>query len=165
MDEQPAVIRDLQERFGQGNVTPQNTRDDIPTAWVPGDRVLPILRYLKGEIPQPYRMLYDLTAVDERMRQHQCGGRRGDYTVTYHLLSLERDGLVRQQGLRRGFRKPAILYDCTPEAHRLLPKPYDAALGAVVDEVSAGEVASMIGVDNCWPTCFYTQLSTLFYIY
>ncbi len=95
MDEQPAVIRDLEERFGEGNVTPQNTRDDIPTAWVPGDRVLPILRYLKDQIPQPYRMLYDLTAIDERERVHRTDQPASDFTVVYHLLSYERNGDVR----------------------------------------------------------------------
>jgi hypothetical protein len=32
-----------------------------------------VLRYLKHEIAQPYRMLFDLTAIDERLRKHREG--------------------------------------------------------------------------------------------
>jgi predicted ArsR family transcriptional regulator len=52
------------------------------------------------------------------------------------LVALERDGLVRQAGLRRGPRKPAITYACTPAAERLLPKAYAAVLTAVLDQLS-----------------------------
>lgn len=39
-----------------------------------------------------------------------------DNTVRSHLTSLERDGLIRQLGMRSGFRKPHILYSLTGEA-------------------------------------------------
>ncbi|HET6489954.1 MAG TPA: hypothetical protein VFG28_09330, partial [Syntrophales bacterium] len=80
MGEKPAVIRDLEERFGQKNITLQNTKDEIPTAWIPGDRVPSILRYLKEQIPQPYRMLYDLTAIDERERVHRPDQPESEFT-------------------------------------------------------------------------------------
>jgi NADH-quinone oxidoreductase subunit C/D len=35
--------------------------------------VSPLLRFLKEEIDQPYKMLYDLSAIDERMRVHRDG--------------------------------------------------------------------------------------------
>ncbi len=57
-----------------------------------------------------------------------------DNAVRAHLVALERDGLVRQSGQRRGLRKPALLYACTPEAERLLPKPYPAVLNATLSE-------------------------------
>ncbi|HEX7540323.1 MAG TPA: NADH-quinone oxidoreductase subunit C, partial [Syntrophales bacterium] len=95
MDERPAVIRDLEERFGQKNITLQNTKDEIPTAWIPGDRVPSILRYLKEQMPQPFRMLYDLTAIDERERLHRTDQPASEFTVVYHLLSFERNADIR----------------------------------------------------------------------
>ncbi|HEV2762948.1 MAG TPA: ArsR family transcriptional regulator [Pyrinomonadaceae bacterium] len=51
-----------------------------------------------------------------------------DNAVRAHLLSLERDGLVRQSGVQRGPRKPHFSYELTAEADRLFPKAYDALL-------------------------------------
>lgn len=52
--------------------------------------------------------------------------------VRAHLLTLERDGLVRQSGLRRGPRKPHFTYVLTPEADALFPKAYDALLNQLI---------------------------------
>lgn len=48
-----------------------------------------------------------------------------DNAVRAHLLSLERDGLVRQRGVQRGVRKPHFAYELTDEAEHLFPKAYD----------------------------------------
>ncbi|WP_028081682.1 NADH-quinone oxidoreductase subunit C/D [Solimonas soli] len=85
------VIRDLYARFGEGTFTTQQTRDGMPTLWVGAERIVEILRYLKGGIAKPYKMLYDLTAVDERLRKHRQGLPPADFTVVYQLLSVERD--------------------------------------------------------------------------
>src|SRR5205807_1451311 len=42
-----------------------------------------------------YRMLYDLTAIDERMRKHRDGQPASDFTVVYTLLSLTSSEYVR----------------------------------------------------------------------
>jgi predicted ArsR family transcriptional regulator len=55
-----------------------------------------------------------------------------DNAVRAHLLSLERDGLVRQSGVQRGPRKPHFAYELTPEAERLFPKAYDALLNQLI---------------------------------
>lgn len=47
-----------------------------------------------------------------------------DNAVRSHLASLERDGLVRQAGVRRGFRKPHVLYALSTEAEYLFPTAY-----------------------------------------
>jgi predicted ArsR family transcriptional regulator len=54
-----------------------------------------------------------------------------DNAVRQHLSTLERDGLVAQEGVRRGAGKPSYAYRLTPEAERLFPKPY----GPVLDEL------------------------------
>lgn len=55
-----------------------------------------------------------------------------DNAVRAHLSTLERDGLVRQSGLRRGARKPHFTYALTEEADQLFPKAYDALLNQLI---------------------------------
>jgi len=55
-----------------------------------------------------------------------------DNAVRAHLATLERDGLVRQSGLRRGPRKPHFTYVLTEDADRLFPKAYDALLNQLI---------------------------------
>jgi NADH-quinone oxidoreductase subunit C/D len=90
----PTIVEEIKDRFGPA-ATPQVTTDHIPTFWVAKDRVPAVLRFLKEEIEQPYKMLYDLTAIDERMRQHRDGQPASDFTVVYHLLSFDRNEYLR----------------------------------------------------------------------
>ena len=55
-----------------------------------------------------------------------------DNAVRAHLSTLERDGLVRQSGLRRGLRKPHFTYVLTDEADKLFPKAYDSLLNQLL---------------------------------
>jgi predicted ArsR family transcriptional regulator len=55
-----------------------------------------------------------------------------DNAVRAHLITLERDGLVQQSGVRRGARKPHFTYALTPEAEKLFPKAYDALLNQLI---------------------------------
>src|SRR5580704_14546603 len=88
------IAQEIADRLGAAAVL-QETRDHIPTVWVPRDRVRALLRFLKEEVDRPYRMLYDLSAIDERMRVHRDGQAASDFTVVYHLLSFERNEYVR----------------------------------------------------------------------
>src|SRR5918992_5905900 len=71
-----------------------------------------------------------------------------DNAVRAHLLTLERDGLVQQSGLRRGPRKPHFTYALTPEADRLFPKAYDALLNQLIsvlkNRMSAAEMKDIL---------------------
>lgn len=55
-----------------------------------------------------------------------------DNAVRAHLLSLERDGLIKQSGIQRGTRKPHFAYELTEEADNLFPKAYDALLTKLI---------------------------------
>ena len=55
-----------------------------------------------------------------------------DNAVRAHLLSLERDGLIRQSGVQKGPRKPHYSYELTPEAEHLFPKAYDTLLNQLI---------------------------------
>ena len=51
-----------------------------------------------------------------------------DNAVRAHLLSLERDGLVQQHGIRPGKRKPHAAYGLSPDAEHIFPKAYGPLL-------------------------------------
>ena len=83
------------QKFGDGVITAQGTQDKIPTIWVRPERVHDVCRYLTEEIDRPYRMLYDLTAIDERVRKLREGQPDSDFTVVYQLLSFDRNEDIR----------------------------------------------------------------------
>jgi predicted ArsR family transcriptional regulator len=60
-----------------------------------------------------------------------------DNAVRAHLLTLERDGLVRQAGVQRGHRKPHYAYELTLEAESLFPKAYDSLLNQLITVLRA----------------------------
>jgi NADH-quinone oxidoreductase subunit C/D len=95
MSERPDVVRELRTRFGAETFTLQPTADAVPTLWVSRERVRAVLRFLKGDVPAPYRTLLDLTAVDERNRTRRNEQPPSDFTVVYHLLSYERNADLR----------------------------------------------------------------------
>jgi predicted ArsR family transcriptional regulator len=61
-----------------------------------------------------------------------------DNAVRAHLTSLERDGLVQQQGVRRsgGSGKPAFTYCLTEQAEALFPKAYGELLRQLLSVLS-----------------------------
>jgi NADH-quinone oxidoreductase subunit C/D len=95
MNDNLDITTDLRGRFGPAIVAEQATADRIPTLYVAPDRAGDVLRCLKSEVARPYRMLYDLTAIDERRRARRNGLPAGDFTVVYHLLSFDRNSDVR----------------------------------------------------------------------
>ena len=88
------IVRELYARFGEGVFVFQSTKDDVPTLWVPRAKLIEVLRFLRFA-PRPYVMLLDLSGIDERMRKHRRDLPESDFTVFYHLLSIERNSDVR----------------------------------------------------------------------
>jgi NADH-quinone oxidoreductase subunit C/D len=84
------VLEKLEGLLGPGAAVVQETADGIPTFLVPVERLLQALTFLKSGIDRPYPMLYDLTAVDERVRRHRDGQPASQFTVVYQLFSFER---------------------------------------------------------------------------
>ena len=60
-----------------------------------------------------------------------------DQAVRVQIATLERDGLVEQQALRRGARKPSALYALTAEGEQLFPKAYGPVLRELLDVLAA----------------------------
>jgi NADH-quinone oxidoreductase subunit C/D len=88
------VVRELTQRFGADTFVVQRTKDDVPTLWVSRSQIIDVLRFLR-QVPKPYVMLYDLSAVDERLRNNRRDLPDADFTVFYHLLSIDRNSDVR----------------------------------------------------------------------
>ncbi len=95
MDQKTDILQQLRLRFGDQILATQITHDDVTTLWVQKENAHAVLRYLKEEISDPFRMLYDVTAIDERLRSHRQDQPDGDFTIVYHLLSLDRNSDVR----------------------------------------------------------------------
>ncbi len=89
------ITQQLMQKFGDAVITAQGTQDKIPTIWVRPERVHDVCRYLTDEIDRPYQMLYDLTAIDERVRKLREGQPDSDFTVVYQLLSFDRNEDIR----------------------------------------------------------------------
>jgi NADH-quinone oxidoreductase subunit C/D len=96
------VVDQLQEKFPGMSLVREAARDHIPTAWIPAEQIREVMHFLKTDVEQPYRMLYDLTGIDERVRVNRNGQPPSDVTVVYHLLSFERNEYIRLKVARRG---------------------------------------------------------------
>ena len=79
------------QRLGNDVNRTQDTADGIPTLWVPRERLLDVMRRLKPDYP----MLFDLSAIDERARTNRNGQPSSDFTVFYHLISLDNNADLR----------------------------------------------------------------------
>jgi NADH (or F420H2) dehydrogenase, subunit C len=87
------VVIELLAHFGPARIVLQSTRMGIPVVWVSRESLKEVLSYLQS-VSRPYVMLYDLHGVDERLRQHRDGLPSADFTLFYHLVSIERNSDV-----------------------------------------------------------------------
>jgi NADH-quinone oxidoreductase subunit C/D len=91
MNDSVEILEELQSAFGASVATLQPTRDELPTLWISQQDAHAVLHHLKTGIERPYRMLYDLSAIDERVRTRRQGQPDGEFTLVYHLLSFDRN--------------------------------------------------------------------------
>lgn len=80
-----AQLEELLRQYPDAALSLQLTADGTPTVWVAPGRLLDVLRHLKPNFP----MLLDVFGMDERLREHKPPAAL-DFTVVYHLFSLER---------------------------------------------------------------------------
>ena len=96
MNEIQSISTLLKGQFGEDAlISEQLTADATATLWVGQEYLREILKYLKYTLPQPYHMLFDLCGIDERKRTKRDGQPAGDFTIVYHLTSLERNEDIR----------------------------------------------------------------------
>jgi NADH-quinone oxidoreductase subunit C/D len=111
----PAIISEIEAQFSPSILARQTTKDAIPTLWIRKDAILDVLHFAKERDKQPYRMLYDLTAIDERTRTHREGQPDSDFSVVYHLISFERNADLRLKVPLKGE------YPSLPSATKIWP--------------------------------------------
>ncbi len=89
------IIEGLKNRFKEEAFQIEKTKDGIPTVWIKRENLSEVLGYLKNDVDNPYKMLYDLTAIDERTKLRIPKPNENDFTVVYHLLSFDRNEDIR----------------------------------------------------------------------
>lgn len=77
------------------SVSSQTTIDGIETLWVDRSDVHQVLGFFKRLSENPFEFLYDITAIDERMRANRKGQPDSEFTLVYQLLSFGRNEFVR----------------------------------------------------------------------
>ncbi len=95
MAEKSDVIAHIKQEFKDDILTVQETRDNIPTLWFSTGKIVQVMDFLKNKIENPYKMLYDLTAIDEQARQNRQGQPDSYFTIVYTLLSYGRNSYIR----------------------------------------------------------------------
>lgn len=95
MDNHSGLVDELTSGFGASVFTHQLTVDEVPTFWVVKESIADVLKYLKHTIPDPFELLYDLCAIDERSRAKKNGTPSSDFTIVYHLFSFKRNSFIR----------------------------------------------------------------------
>jgi len=90
------AISELKTQFGEQIIVCNlPSKDETVTIWIDKNNLISVLKYLKSDIILPFKMLYDLTAIDERTRKNNNSQPESDFTVVYHLTSFERNKDIR----------------------------------------------------------------------
>lgn len=91
-----SIVEELEMHFGdQVILYHQPAIDGTPTIWTSRENLVQVLSYLKNIITSPYKMLFDLTGIDERARTSRNGQPLLDFTVVYGLTSFKRNADIR----------------------------------------------------------------------
>ncbi|MBL4820438.1 MAG: NADH-quinone oxidoreductase subunit C/D [Gammaproteobacteria bacterium] len=85
--QQGELLAAIEARFGEHILARQSTCDGIPTLWIDRHNLKALMRFLKNESVPAFEMMFDLTAIDERLRIHRDGQPASEFTVVYHLMS------------------------------------------------------------------------------
>jgi NADH-quinone oxidoreductase subunit C/D len=94
--ENNSTLLQLQARFGEDTFTQQTTKDEMLTLWLPMDKIIDVLTFLKKEVGEPFKLLFDLTAIDERTKNRGSNHvPKSTFTLVYHLFSFTRNEFIR----------------------------------------------------------------------
>ncbi|AYN24887.1 NADH-quinone oxidoreductase subunit C/D [Buchnera aphidicola] len=85
-----SILKDLFDFFGKDFCVLQKTSIDFPIIWINKSLLLKVGKFLFN-LPKPYNMLFDLHGIDERFRLNRENLPEADFSVFYHLISVERN--------------------------------------------------------------------------
>ncbi|WP_425619737.1 NADH-quinone oxidoreductase subunit C/D [Buchnera aphidicola] len=88
--EKDLVVQSLFDVFGKELCMYQITLTGFPIIWIDRKILIDVGKFLY-DMCEPYTMLYDLHGVDERLRLHRDKLPHVDFSVFYHLISIERN--------------------------------------------------------------------------
>jgi len=77
----------VRREFAARILAEQATCEGMPTVWVDRQDIKALLRALRDDASPRFEMLFDVTAIDERLRVHREGQPDSAFTVVYHLMS------------------------------------------------------------------------------
>jgi NADH-quinone oxidoreductase subunit C/D len=96
MSDNQSIVSLLKTRFSNSIVLFEETaKDETCVLWIEKENITAVLRYLKNESLHKFKMLFDLTAIDERRRTNRNNQPKSDFTVVYELTSLEKNKQLR----------------------------------------------------------------------
>ncbi len=95
MEKELSPAEQVRSRFGDDIIAEPVTKDHIVSVWLPLVKLKSVLFYVKNELPKPFLLLYDLTAIDERSRKKAPDYPSLTFTLVYHLFSFERNEFIR----------------------------------------------------------------------
>ncbi|GLX77513.1 NADH-quinone oxidoreductase subunit C/D [Thalassotalea insulae] len=72
----------------------ENIVDQIPTFWVTREQLCQLMQVVRFDLAKPFELCFDITAIDETERDGKAGHVK-DFTVSYHLISYERNSDLR----------------------------------------------------------------------
>ena len=81
------LLDQIRRGFAGKILAEQTTCDGLPTVWVGRENVKSLLNALHDDTSPRFEMLFDLTAIDERLRSNRQGQPASEFTVVYHLMS------------------------------------------------------------------------------
>lgn len=84
---EPVSLDHVKLKFADRILASQVTSEGMPTLWVNRQNAKEVLRYLRDEVTPRFEMLFDITAIDERVRVNRDAQPPSDFTVVYHLMS------------------------------------------------------------------------------
>ncbi|CAL4042301.1 NADH-quinone oxidoreductase subunit C/D [Buchnera aphidicola (Phyllaphis fagi)] len=84
------IFHKLCNNFKNYSFIQQNTCIECPVIWVDRNILLEVMCFLKST-PRLYNMLFDLHGIDERLRLHTKNLPKSDFSIFYHLLSIEKN--------------------------------------------------------------------------
>ncbi|CAL4042529.1 NADH-quinone oxidoreductase subunit C/D [Buchnera aphidicola] len=85
-----SIIQELKNNFGEHSFVVQATKIDFPVIWVDRNSIIEIVKFLQ-QVSKAYNFLFDLHGVDERLRLNKKNLPNADFSVFYHLISIERN--------------------------------------------------------------------------
>lgn len=85
------IVKEINFYFKQNKFFFQFSKTDFPIIWIPKGMLLEVVNFVKTILSNPYNILFDLHAIDERVRVFKNMLPTSDFTVFYHFISIERN--------------------------------------------------------------------------